>query len=63
MSSLRSSRRKNSKCNAYHYFRMTKWPTGPKPPVHNKSPSTHAEQMTAANKKHYEPLAWDGFFD
>lgn len=42
---------------------MTKWPTGPKPPINNKSPSTHAEQMTAANKKHYEPLAWDGFFD
>lgn len=19
--------------------------------------------MTAANKKHYEPLSWDGFFD
>lgn len=42
---------------------MTKWPTGPKPPIQNKNLSSHAEQMSAANKKHYEPLAWDGFFD
>ena len=29
------------------------------PPI----PKTHAEQMQAANKKHYEPLTWDSFYD
>ena len=44
---------------------MTKWPTHPKPPTQNSNThtQTHAEQMSAANKKHYEPLSWDGFFD
>ncbi|HRI35482.1 MAG TPA: hypothetical protein PLD02_17155 [Saprospiraceae bacterium] len=44
---------------------MTKWPTNPKPPTQNSNTHTptHAEQMSAANKKHYEPLQWDGFFD
>lgn len=31
------------------------------PPHQNHS--SHSEQMTAANKKHYEPLHWDVFFD
>ncbi len=35
-----------------------------KPPTQIKPPSqTHSEQMSAANKKHYEPMAWDSFYD
>lgn len=41
-----------------------------KPPINPGHPApsmttsyTHSEQMSAANKKHYEPLAWDLFFD
>ena len=26
-------------------------------------PHKNAQQMSAANKKHYEPLTWDNFFD
>lgn len=34
---------------------MTKWPTHPKPPNPNTNANTssHSEQMSAANKKHY----------
>lgn len=49
---------------SYKLFSQTKWPTHPKPPSQNKNTTpSHSEQMSAANKKHYEPLAWDGFFD
>lgn len=42
-------------------------PFGSKPPLNPGNPShststyssTHSEQMSAANKKHYEPLSWD----
>ena len=35
------------------------------PPHHNPPayPKSHAEQMSAANKKHYEPITWDNYFD
>ena len=39
---------------------MTKMPPHQNPPAY---PKTHAEQMSAANKKHYEPLSWDNYFD
>lgn len=43
-------------------FSHTKWPAHGKPPTQSKN-SSHSEQMSAANNKHYEPLPWDDFFD
>ena len=39
---------------------MTKMPPHQNPPAYPKS---HSEQMSAANKKNYEPFTWDQYFD
>ena len=35
------------------------------PPHQNPpaNPKSHSQQMSAANKKNYEPLVWDQYFD
>lgn len=63
MMTLKSGKKMNFNRKTVLICRATKIPA-----LHNASkpptfPSTHAQHMSEANKKHYEPLHWDGFFD
>lgn len=42
---------------------VTKWPKPGQAPIKPPVPPNHAGALTEVNKKHYEPVSWDKYFD